>query len=145
MRDWQQSSKRVLAVAAVVLAVCIILTRVAAAGPPGHTGRVGFLGAIAPTFDPAANPAHREFVEGLRELGYTLGRDVVVKYRSARGDVKVLPQLAAELLSSKPDVLVTQQGSPTLAAAKVTKTVPIVMVGVADVVETGLVASLARP
>jgi putative tryptophan/tyrosine transport system substrate-binding protein len=145
MRHWQQSAERVLAVAAVALAVCIVVTRVVAAGPPGHTVRVGFLETIAPTFDPATNPAHREFVEGLRELGYTLGRDVIVEYKSAQGNVTVLPQLAAELVSSKPDMLVASAYNPTLAAAKATKTVAIIMVGVTDVVETGLVASLAKP
>jgi putative ABC transport system substrate-binding protein len=145
MRHWQRSSERVLAAAAVALAVCIVLARVAAAGPPGHTVRVGFLDNIAPTFDPAANPAHREFVEGLRQLGYTLGRDVVVEYKSAQGNVKMWPQLAAELVSSKPDMLVTPGTGPTLAAAKATKTVPIVTVGAYDVVDTGLAASLARP
>ena len=145
MRHWQQSSQRVLAVAAVALAVCIVLARVAAAGPPGHTVRVGFLEGFAPTFDPATNPAHREFVEGLRELGYTLGRDVVVEYKSAQGNASLWPQLAAELVSSKPDMLVTRADGPTLAAAKATKTIPIIMVNVSDVVDTGLVASLARP
>jgi putative tryptophan/tyrosine transport system substrate-binding protein len=145
MRHWQQSSRRALALAAVVLAVCIVLTRVAAGGPPGHTVRVGFLENIAPTFDPAANPAHREFVEGLRELGYTPGRDVVVEFKSAEGNIKLWPELAAGLVSSKPDMLVTPALGPTLAAAKATKTVPIIMVGATDVVETGLVASLARP
>jgi putative ABC transport system substrate-binding protein len=136
--------KRIITFAAIGLVASLVLSP-AGAGPPGHTVRVGFLDITAPTFDPVANPAQREFVEGLREQGYTLGRDVVIEYKSGRGDVKVLPQLAAELVSSKPDMLVTQQGSPTLAAVKVTKTIPIVMVGVADVVETGLVASLARP
>jgi putative ABC transport system substrate-binding protein len=145
MRRWQQSSKRVIALAAVVLAVCIVLTRVAAGGPPGHTVRVGFLENLLATFDPAANPAHRELVEGLRELSYTPGRDVVVEFKSAEGNIKLWPELAAGLVSSKPDMLVTPALGPTLAAAKTTKTIPIVMVGATDVVETGLVASLARP
>src|SRR6266568_4972977 len=160
MRHWQQRSQRVLAVAAVALAVCIVLTGLAAAGPPGHTVRVGILGIIPPTFDPSVNPNAREFVEGLRELGYTPGQDIFFEYKSAQGDVKALPQLAAELLSSQPDVIVTTvldqlSSKPgvivtpalgtTLPAAKATTTVPIVMVGVADVVETGLIASPARP
>jgi putative ABC transport system substrate-binding protein len=134
-----------IARAVLALAAVMLLTPLAGAGPPGHTVRVGFLGGVAPTFDPAANPDQREFVEGLRELGYTLGRDVVVEYKSAPGDPKVWLQLAAELVSSKPDMLVTQFYGQTLAAAKATKTIPIVMVGVADAVDTGLVASLARP
>jgi putative ABC transport system substrate-binding protein len=135
----------VLAIAAVALAACAVQARVATAGPPGHTVRVGFLENLLATFDPAANPAHRELVEGLRELGYTPGRDVVVEFKSAEGNIKLWPELAAGLVSSKPDMLVTPALGPTLAAAKTTKTIPIVMVGATDVVETGLVASLARP
>ena len=145
MRRWQQSSRRVIAIAVVAFAACIVLTRVAAAGPPGHTVRIGILEGIAPTFDPVANPAHRELVEGLRERGYTLGRDVVFEHKSAQSNVTMFPQLAAELVSSKPDMLVMPAYGPTLEASKATKTIPIIMVGATDVVETGLVASLARP
>jgi putative tryptophan/tyrosine transport system substrate-binding protein len=79
----------------------------------------------------------------LRELGYTPGRDIVFKYKRA-GNLEAMPQVAEELVRSGVDILLTLGGS-TLAAATVTKTVPIVMVGNSDVVETGLVASLARP
>ena len=79
-------------------------------------------------------------------MGYTVGRDVIFEFRSAAGSgPTVLPQLAGELLASRVDMLVTPGTSATLAAARVTKTVPIVMVGTSDPVETGLVASLARP
>jgi putative tryptophan/tyrosine transport system substrate-binding protein len=158
--DLRQRRRQALAFAAAALAG-IVLTGLAAAGPPGHTVRVGILAIIPPTFDPSVNPNAREFVAGLRELGYTPGQDIVFEYKSAQGDVKVLPQLAAELLSSKPDVIVTtvldqllssKQDvivtpalGTTLPAAKATTTVPIVMVGVTDVVETGIIASLARP
>jgi putative ABC transport system substrate-binding protein len=101
---------------------------------------------ISPTFDPTANRFDRELVEGLRELGYTPGRDVVFEFRTAAGGgPHLLPQLAAELVASKVDMLVTPGTVAALEAAKVTKPVPIVMVGTADPVETGLVASLARP
>ena len=131
--------------AAMTAVALILLTPLAAAGPPGHTVRVGILGEITPTFDPATNRDAWELTEGLRELGYTQGRDFVFEYKSTHGDPKVLPQLAAELASSKPDVILTIFLGPTLVAAKATTTVPIVMVGAADPVETGLVASLARP
>jgi putative ABC transport system substrate-binding protein len=107
--------------------------------------RVGLLYPISPTFDPATNRFDRELVEGLRELGYTPGRDVIFEFRSATAGPKGLPQLAAELLASKVDLIVTPGTIAALEAAKATKTVPIVMVGTADAVETGLVASLARP
>src|SRR2546423_13772328 len=127
MRHCQRISERMIALATVALAAAMTLAPLASARPPGHTLRIGILGLIAPSFDPVTNPAAREFVEGLRELGYTPGHDVVFEYRSAQGNVGETSQLAAELANSKPDVLVTQGTGPTLAVAKATKTVPIVM------------------
>src|SRR5712671_2430785 len=122
--------KRILLLAAIALAAFVVRSPLGAAGPPGHIVRLGILDALVPTFDPTADPG--EFVDGLRELGYTPGRDIVFEYKSAQGNVGEMSQLAAELANSKPDVLVAQGTGPALAAAKATKTVPIVMVGVAD-------------
>jgi putative ABC transport system substrate-binding protein len=98
-------------------------------------------------FDPIGNPFDRELVEGLRELGYTPERDVVFEFRSAQdlAGAEALAQLAAQLIASKVDLLLIPGTDLVLQAAKVTKTVPIVMVGTADPVDTGLIASLARP
>ena len=83
--------------------------------------------------------------QGLRELGYVEGKDIVVEFRSARGRFEVLPALAAELVRLNLDVLVTE-GTPAARAAKnATRHVPIVMGNAGDPVGTGLVASLARP
>ena len=135
--------KRILLLAAIALAGFIVRPPLAAAGPPGHTVRLGILDAVVPTFDPTADPG--EFIDGLRQLGYTPGRDIVFEYKSPQGNAEALPQLAEELVRSRVEILLTPAAPPTLAAAKVTKTVPIVMVGAPDVVETGLIASLARP
>ena len=137
--------KRILVLATIALAGFIVRAPLAAAAPPGHTVRVGILGVFASSFDPATYPAAQEFIDGLRELGYTPGRDIVFEYKSAEGKAEGLPQLAEELVQSRVDILLTPNTSLTLAAAKVTKTVPIVMIGATDVVDTGLVASLARP
>src|SRR5262249_26426333 len=83
-------------------------------------------------------------IEGLREHGYQLGRNLSVEFRSAQGQPERLPALAAELARLNVDVLVTP-ATPALAAAGATKSIPIVMVGTADPVATGLAASLARP
>jgi putative ABC transport system substrate-binding protein len=123
----------------------MVLSSVAVAAPPGHPVRVGVLDLIVPSFDPATNPVAREFFKGLGELGYTPGRDIFIEYKSAQGDREALPQLAADLVQAKVDMLLTMNLAATLAAARTTKTVPIIMRGIADVVETGLVASLARP
>jgi putative tryptophan/tyrosine transport system substrate-binding protein len=137
--------KRLLVLAAIALAGFIVRPPLAAAAPPGHTVRVGVLGMYAPSFDPTTDPLIREFVDGLRELGYTPGRDIVFEYKGAQGNPEALLQLTEELVQSRVDILLTPNTSMTLAAAKVTKTVPIVMIGATDVVDTGLVASLARP
>ncbi|MGE5271827.1 MAG: ABC transporter substrate-binding protein [Thiohalocapsa sp.] len=118
------------------------------AAPPGHIVRVGILGQIDPTFDPASNAFARELVAGLRELGYLPGRDVVFEYRSAHGNTEAMPGLAIELVSLKPDMILAPRPGAilaTMAAERATTTIPIVMIGAEDAVETGLVKSLARP
>ncbi len=76
-------AKRIITLATIAFAASVVLSP-AGAGPPGHTVRIGFLENIAPTFDPATNPAQREFVEGLRELGYAPGRNVEAILRCCR-------------------------------------------------------------
>src|SRR5262249_32048597 len=102
---------------------------------------------FAAKFDPIGNAFDRELVDGLRELGYTPDRDVVFEFRSARdlAEPEALAQLTAQLIATKVDLLLVLGTQPVLEAAKVTNTVPIVMVGTADPVDTGLIASLARP
>ncbi len=87
----------------------------------------------------------RRFRERLEELGYAEGPYVVIDQRWAGGDTSRLPALAAELVALKPDVLVVVTTTVALAAKKATAVVPIVAIGPADPVKSGLVASLARP
>lgn len=87
----------------------------------------------------------RSFSGRLQELGFLEGRDFVLDARSSQGDLARLPALAAELVSLGPDVIVTTSTPTTRAAMQATSTLPIVFVGIAEPVETGLVASLARP
>lgn len=82
--------------------------------------------------------------EGLRELGYIEGQNNRIEYRWAQGNFERLPDLAAEPVRLKVDVIVTFVTQASLAAKKATATIPIVMVGVANPVGTGLVASLAQ-
>ena len=81
----------------------------------------------------------------MRALGYVEGQNLVLEYRGAEGRLERLPNLAAELVQLKPDVIVTQGTPAALAAKHATTTIPIVLVGVADPVGSGLVASLAQP
>ncbi len=104
--------------------------------------RIGFLSGSL-----AANPHLPEaFRQGLRDLGYVEGRNVVIEYRDAEGKLERLPALAAELVALKVDVIVTSGGMPAaLAAKQATRTVPIVFAAHADPVGSGIVTSLARP
>ena len=85
------------------------------------------------------------FRKRLGELGYAEGRNLVIDQRWAGGDTARLPGLAAELVAQKPDVLVVVTTTVAIAAKKATSVIPIVAMGPADPVKSGLVASLARP
>jgi putative tryptophan/tyrosine transport system substrate-binding protein len=97
----------------------------------------GFLSGIAGRIE--------AFRQGLRELNYVEGKNIVIDWLSAEGKGDRLPELAAELLRRKVDVIVTSGGNPTRAAKAATSTIPIVMTNDGDPVGDGLVASLARP
>jgi len=102
--------------------------------------RIGYL-AISP-------PTHlgEAFHQGLRDLGYVEGKNLVIEYRSAEGKHERYPALAAELVALKVDVIVAAGGTPAaLAAKQATRTIPIVFIAVGDPVTSGLVSSLARP
>lgn len=104
-----------------------------AAQPAGKVPRVGFL------FYGSSGPSR------VRELGYVEGQSIAVEYRFASGQIERLPELAAELVRLKPDVIVTPGTPASLAAKQATRTIPIVFAGVADAVGAGLVTNLARP
>ena len=104
--------------------------------------RVGFLGNSTAALE--ANLVG-PFRDGLRELGYEEGRDIVIEYRWADGRYERFPALIAELIALKVDTIVTAGTPASLAVKNATTTIPLVMVAVGDPVATGLVASLARP
>jgi putative tryptophan/tyrosine transport system substrate-binding protein len=106
--------------------------------------RIGLLGGSPPT-GPDASPVWASFFEGLRELGYVEGRNVVIEGRFYGDDVERLPALAAELVRIPVDVIVAGASPAPEAARRATTTIPIVMASHGGPVEAGLVASLARP
>jgi putative ABC transport system substrate-binding protein len=123
-------------------AIFLTLSCPAEAQQPGKIPRIGFLGLTSPS----ANAARIEaFRQGLRELGYVEGKNIVIEWRHHEGKIDRLPALAAELVHLKVDVIITV-GPPAAGAAKeATATIPIVMMQVGDPVGSGFVASLARP
>src|SRR5262245_51343458 len=85
------------------------------------------------------------FRQGLRDAGYAEGSDVLIEWRSANGDYARLPQLAADLIARKVDVIVADTTQATQVARHASSTIPIVMAIVADPVGSGVVPSLAQP
>jgi len=129
-----------LVVSALLYALCLS----AEAQQPKKVPRIGFLGSLSASASSDQSRAEA-FRQGLRELGYVDGKNIVIEYRYADGKFERLPGLAAELVRLKVDILVAR-GAPAAHAAKnATSTIPIVMGNAADPVGTGLVASLARP
>jgi putative ABC transport system substrate-binding protein len=115
---------------------------VAQAQQPGKIPRIGWL--TGPSL--AANSARIEaFRQGLRELGYVEGKNIVIEWRSAEGKLDRLPALASELVGLKVDIIVSAGESVTRSAKEATSTIPIVMAQDPDPVGNGFVASLARP
>jgi len=108
---------------------------------PPKIPRVGYLGAVTPTTGRRYLEALRH---GLRDLGYVEGQTIALEVRWAEGRSERMPELAAELLRLKVDVLFVGTSTAALVAKKATGTIPIVMVA-GDPIGLGLVASLARP
>jgi ABC-type uncharacterized transport system substrate-binding protein len=122
-------------------AACLLAGRAQVfAQAPRKVYRVGF-------FSLRAGPSavDEAFVRGMRELGYVVGRNLVVEYRWASNDMARLQPLADELVRLNVDVIVTAATPAVRAAMRATNTIPIVMAAVADPVGSGLVASLGRP
>jgi len=114
----------------------------AEAQQPGKVSRVGFLGNSTAALE--ANLVE-PFREGLRDLGYVEGRNLLIEYRWADGRYERFPALIAELAALNVDVIVTAGTPAALAVKKTTPSIPLVMVAVGDPIGVGLVASLARP
>ncbi len=104
--------------------------------------RIGYVGAGSPA---TAGHHVQAFVQGLRELGYVEGQNIVIEYRWAEGKLERLPALVADLLRLRVDVMVSSATPAIRAAKEQTSAVPIVMAGVTDPVGLGFAASLARP
>jgi len=130
-------------IAVVLLAVAVI----AEAQQSKKVPRIGYLSAFDQATDPAESARSEAIRLALRELGYIEGQNIAIEYRYAEGKLDRFPELAAELVHLKVDIIVVASGAiPVRAAKNATKTIPIVMGGPGpDPVEAGFVESLARP
>jgi putative ABC transport system substrate-binding protein len=134
-------SKKVKAFGFACCAVLLALCSSAEAQQPVKIPRMGLLTWAAPP--PSSTPT--AFDEGLRQLGYVEGQNIIVERRYVSGELERLPELARDLARLSIDVILTQSYPAALAAKQATSTIPIVVMGAGDPVGTGLVASFARP
>ena len=129
----------------IVFALCAMLFALCAsaeAQQPKKVSRIGYLGLAA---IPRTTPRFDAFRQGLHQIGYTEGKEIVIESRNADGKLDRLNELAAELVRLRVDVIVTRGPAPTRAAKEATSTIPIVMTQDPDPVGNGFVASLAQP
>ena len=127
----------------VTLAFGLLATSLPAeAQQAGKVHRIGILSSGTPA---TYQHLYDAFLEGMREHGWIEGQNIAVEYRWAEGRMDRFPAVAAELVSLKPDVIATSSQRLVQAAKNATSTIPIVILLAADVVENGLVVSLARP
>ena len=125
-----------------IATVALLAASLARAQPAGKVYRIGFLGNSTAALEVnLVGP----FREGLRDLGYVEGRNVLIEYRWAEGNYERFPALIAELIALKVEVIVTAGTPASLAVKDATTSIPLVMVAVGDPVGSDLVASLARP
>ncbi len=130
---------------ALVALVCCLLVAPLAAGaqPPAKVHRIGFLSPFSPI--PQNSHLFEAFRQGLRDLGYLEGQNLIIEWRWTHESHDRASDLAAELVRQKVEVIVAVSPPAPQAAHKATHTIPIVFVLVGDPVAQGLVASLARP
>ena len=115
------------------------------AGEAQHPGKTYRIGLLLPTSAADFTPRIDTFRQALREAGYVEGQSIALEPRWAEGKVDRFPQLAAELVGLKVDIIVAWTTAAAMAAKKATSTIPIVIATGGDPVGTGLVVSLARP
>jgi putative ABC transport system substrate-binding protein len=129
--------------AIVVLLVCLAFAPVhLTEAQQTKVPRIGFLSAVSPSNISARMDAFRQ---GLHELGYVEGKNLVIEYRYAEGKLDRVNELTADLIRLKVDIIVSAGPATTRSAKKATDTIPIVMAADSDPVRDGFVASLAHP
>jgi len=126
-------------------ALFFALSFVAEAQQPKKVPRIGFLSGRGNPTAATPDPNASAFRQGLRDLGYIEGKNILIEYRYAAGKLEAIPSLVTELMRLKVDVFVSPHSGAIRTFGQATKAVPIVMVTNLDPVATGIVASLAHP
>jgi len=134
----ESKSKKVFCL--VLCAVLLALSFPVEAQQPGKVYRMGYLSA-----GPGIRLTEETFRQALRDLGYVEGQNIVIEWRFSKGKLDRLPELAAELVRLKVDIIVVTSVQGALAAKKATQTIPIVFAIAQDPIGSGLVTSLAQP
>jgi putative ABC transport system substrate-binding protein len=137
-------SRRRLLLALLALAACLGPFGPASAADAQQPATPRHIGVLLAVFSPESKEP-QALRQGLRDAGYSEGRDVVIEWRSANGDYDRVSELAAELVQRKVEVIVVESTPAAQAVKRATSTIPIVLALVADPVGSGLVASLAHP
>jgi len=127
------------------LTLCAMLFALCSSADAQQAGKVPRIGFLDPSNASSMAGMLEAFRQELRQLGWIEGKNIIIEYRFAEQKNERLPELAADLVRLKVDLIVVTAGTPALAAKKATTTIPIVMTSVGDPVAAGLVASLARP
>src|SRR5262249_18782772 len=123
------------------LTLCALLSALCRPAEAQQLTKIPWIGYLT-----VAGPSPSQaLLQGLRDLGYIVGQNIAIEYRSADGKRDRLPDLAEELVRLKVDIIVADGTGPSLEAKKVTSTIPIVMTSSTDPIGNGLVASLAHP
>jgi putative ABC transport system substrate-binding protein len=127
------------------LAVCAMLLALSCLAEAQHPANVYRMGVLISASPSLASRRIEAFQQGLRELGYVEGKNIIIEYRYTEGKLEPLADLAGELVRGKPDVIVTDTSLATQAAKNATKNIPIIFTTANDPVGDGQAASLARP
>src|SRR6266545_6679019 len=129
-----------------LLALCSLLLALGLPAQAQQPAKIPRIGYVSGTGDPKTPGLQVEaFRQGLRDLGYIEGKNILIEYRYEEGNQDRAPRLVAELIQLNVDVLVAVPSPAIRAAKQATKTIPIVMLTTSDPIATGLIDSLARP
>src|SRR4030095_4308175 len=128
-----------------VLTFCAMLSALCSSATAQQPAKIPRIGYLTGSSISVITDRTEAFSQGLRDLGYVDGKNIVIEWKSAEGKVDRLPALAAELVRLKVDVIVTTGPTATHPAKQASSSIPIVMAQDIDPVGTGFVASLARP